>query len=423
MRIGCLVSQYPAPSHTFIRRELDALRRRGISIHTFSVRPPKREEVTSAVDRQEFEQTWYILPAHPRQLLRAHARALCGHPVQYVKTFWLALRHRVPGVRAFVHALFYFLEAMLLAAELKKRGITHLHNHFANPAAIVGRLASRFLQISWSLTLHGISEFDYPAGLLLAEKVAAANFVACASFFVRAQACRVIDPDHWHKLLVARCGLELSKLQEHRSPQGRKTRIRFVSVGRLSPEKGQIGLIDAFARVLGSGVDAELFLLGDGPERSRLEQRVRDSSLGGRLQLLGRAPEAQTLSAIASADVFVLSSFMEGLPVVLLEAMALGIPVIAPALAGIPELVRHAETGLLFTVGDWTDLAASMKKLAEDETLRTRLAANARERVRIEFDVDRAIEPLVKRYHSLRLRENDVPLGASVPPGSPLEKQ
>jgi glycosyltransferase involved in cell wall biosynthesis len=97
---------------------------------------------------------------------------------------------------------------------------------------------------------------------------------------------------------------------------------------------------------------------------------------------------------------------MEGLPVVLLEAMALGIPVIAPALAGIPELVQHAETGMLFTVGDWTDLAASMKRLAEDEALRTRLAENARERVRSEFDVDRAIEPLVERYRSLRPSEN-----------------
>jgi colanic acid/amylovoran biosynthesis glycosyltransferase len=315
------------------------------------------------------------------------------------------------------------LEAILLAVELKKRDITHLHNHFANPAAIVGLLASRFLQISWSLTLHGVSEFDYPAGLLLAEKVAAAHFVTCASFFVRAQAFRVINPDHWHKLFVTRCGLELSNLQEHRYPQGQKTRIRFVSVGRLSPEKGQIGLIDAFARVLRSGVDAELFLIGDGPERSRLEQRVRDSSLGRRLHLLGRAPEAQTISAIASADVFVLSSFMEGLPVVLLEAMALGIPVIAPALAGIPELVRHAETGMLFTVGDWTDLAASMKRLAEDDTLRTRLAENARERVRSEFDVDRAIEPLVERYRSLPQVKIDVSLGAQVQPGSPWETQ
>ena len=322
-----------------------------------------------------------------------------------LRHFGLALRHRVPGVRAFVQALFYFLEAILLAVELKKRDITHLHNHFANPAAIVGLLASRFLRISWSLTLHGISEFDYPAGLLLAEKVAAANFVACASFFVRAQAFRVINPDHWHKLFVVRCGLELSKLEEHRCPRGQKTRIRFISVGRLSPEKGHLGLLNAFSRVLGSGVDAELLLLGDGPERSRIEQCARDASLGERLQLLGRTPEAQTLGAIASADVLVLSSFMEGLPVVLLEAMALGIPVIAPALAGIPELVRHAETGLLFTVGDWAELAALMQRLAEDETLRTRLAENARERVRIEFDVDRAIEPLVERYCSLHPRE------------------
>ena len=212
MHIAYLISQYPAPSHTFIRREINALRHCGIDIQTFSVRLPSPEEIISEADRQEFKNTWYILPTYPLALLKAHAISLIQHPFIYFKTITLAFRHRVPGIRALFYALFYFAEAILLARELKQRNIRHLHNHFAQAGAIVGFLATHYLGIKWSLTLHGVCDFENAAGQLLNQKVATSQFVVCVSHFGRAQAMRLVEPIYWSKLIISRCGVELENM-------------------------------------------------------------------------------------------------------------------------------------------------------------------------------------------------------------------
>src|SRR2546430_5439197 len=186
-KVGYLVSQYPAPSHTFIRREVEALRRRGLPVDTFSVRRPAPGVRFGRADQEELARTYYVLPARIWPLVLAHLWAL-QRPGPYFATLREAFRHRVPGVRALLWAIFYFVESIGLARELDRRGIEHLHNHFANAAAIVGMLACRYLGIGWSVTLHGISEFDYPAGLLLGRKLARARFAACVSSFGMAQA-------------------------------------------------------------------------------------------------------------------------------------------------------------------------------------------------------------------------------------------
>jgi len=396
MRVAYLVSQYPAPSHTFIRREVDALRRHGIDVQTFSVRRPKPEERQSEVDAREYEQTWYVLPAGPG-IVVAHLGALVRHPIRYLGTLREAIRHRVPGLRALIWSLFYFAEAIALASELHRRGIHHVHNHFANAGGNVGYLATRYLAIDWSLTLHGISEFDYPSGLLLPDKIRAAQWVACVSHFGRAQAMRSVEPEHWDKLFIARCGVELSSMPK-RPQKIEGSRLRIVTVGRLSPEKGQSGLLRAFRKVVDTGADAELRLVGDGPGERALRAQVKELGLDDRVHLAGRLPEQGALEEIAAADVFVLSSFMEGLPVVLMEALALGVPVVAPTVAGIPELVEAGESGLLFSPGDWHGLAVRLERLLIDPSLRDRLAAEGGRRVEAAFDIERAIEPLLARY-------------------------
>src|SRR5690606_2105539 len=161
MKLAYLVSQYPAPSHTFIRREVEALRGEGLHVETFSVRPPSEEE-HAAVDPAERARTHYLLGS-PLGIARAHARHLTPRPLRYARTLGDALRHRNPGARAALWSLFHFAEAIALADELERRDIDHLHNHFANSGAVVGFLASRHLELPWSLTLHGPSEFDHAA--------------------------------------------------------------------------------------------------------------------------------------------------------------------------------------------------------------------------------------------------------------------
>lgn len=408
-RIGYIISQYPAASHTFIRREIEALRRQGVQIDTFSIRRPAAEECASLGDRAAFEQTYYVLPVRPLELARAHLGAIVFNPASYGRVLGLALRHRAPGARALLWALFHFAESIVLARVLRQRGIEHLHNHFANAGANVGFLTAKFLGVPWSLTLHGISEIDYPAGLLLGEKIAAAHTVACASHFMRAQAMRLSSDDHWHKLTVVRCGLDLSAMPSRCSGRGETgSERRIVCVGRLSAEKGHLGLLQAFDGLRGRGIEAQLILVGDGPERARIERLSATLGLQHHLVLKGRLGETDTLQEIARSDLLVLPSFLEGLPIVLMEAMALGVPAVAARVAGIPELIEDGDEGLLFRPADWTDLEGKMALLLSDEDLRGRISNAARAKVASEFEIEQAVGPLAALFTEPRGRRGSV---------------
>ncbi|HEX7479769.1 MAG TPA: glycosyltransferase family 4 protein [Polyangiales bacterium] len=401
MRVGYLTSQYPASSHTFIRREIEAVRACGLEVCTFSVRAPREDERRAATDQAAFDQTFYILPVRAAALVATHAAAFARRPGAYLRTLGLALRHRVPGAKAWVWAVFYFVEAIVLARELERQRVEHLHNHFANAGATVGLLASSYLGLPWSLMLHGISELDYPAGLLLGRKLQAARFAACASHFVRAQAMRLSAPEDWHKLFIVRCALDLEvlpTLEPKATLNNPRELVRVICVGRLSEEKAHLGLLEAFQRARERGAAVELVLIGDGPERARIERRIAELGLQGAVALRGRLPEAETLTEVASSDILVLSSLMEGLPVVLMEAMALRVPVIAPCVAGVPELVEDNVHGLLFAPSAWSELADRLQTLAGDRGLRERLGAAGRAKVEAEFEISKAVAPLVARW-------------------------
>jgi glycosyltransferase involved in cell wall biosynthesis len=202
-------------------------------------------------------------------------------------------------------------------------------------------------------------------------------------------------------MFVSRCGVELAKLPMRSRREPPDGRLRVLCIGRLSSEKGHRLLLEGFSGAIKAGVDAELRIVGEGPERAFLEQRVSELELDDRCSLPGSASEQEVLAELGSADVFVLSSFMEGLPVLLVEAMAVGIPVIAPRLAGIPELVLDGQTGLLFAPGDPSELAQGIASLANSPAERVRLAAAARQRVAADFDLDHSVELLWRRFHDV----------------------
>jgi colanic acid/amylovoran biosynthesis glycosyltransferase len=368
MKIAYLTSEYPAPSHTFIRREVAALRSMGVDIDTFSIRRPTPSARLSGEDEAAAAETAYVLESVPR-ILGSALIEFVRAPVRTLVTFVAALRHRVPGLRAAIWACFHFLEAMQLVRLLRARKVVHLHNHFANSSAIVGMLAARHL-------------------------------AACVSAFGRAQVMRMVEPAEWSKLFISRCGLSTRGRPKHVEVEGR---LRFCSVGRLSPEKGHVGLFEAFRAVLAAGIDADLHLVGDGPMRCELETWRSALGLDERIHFLGQLTEEEVAKTIADADVFVLSSFMEGLPVVIMEAFAAGVPVVAPGVAGIPELVVHRETGLLFPPSDWEALADAMVTMASDPGLRARLAERGRRRVAEQHEITRAVRPLLDQLASMGL--------------------
>jgi len=395
-RLAYLTSQYPASSHTFIMREILALRRRGLDVHSFSVRPPSIAELGDSHLATEAAMTWTILAQPHGKIAADHIKAFLGRPVAYLRLLLLASRHRAPGLKSLFLALAHFGEAVVLARELKRRGIRRLHNHFANSAATVGFLACEFQAIPWSFTMHGISETDYPSCTTLAKKIASADRIICASKFMRAQAMRVCDPMHWGKMRVIHCGIPVLEIAQ--LPDRQKRGKNLICVARLSPEKGLPGLLEVFAAVLGLHPKCRLRLVGDGPDLQSLKDQAKRLGIEDNVEFLGRRSERDTLALIRKSDILVLASFMEGLPVVLMEAMAAGTPVVASQVAGIPELVSDGISGLLFAASDWEALRVCLLRLLDDTELGDRLAENASQKVTQEFDIEKSADELARLY-------------------------
>jgi glycosyltransferase involved in cell wall biosynthesis len=389
--VAYLVSDYFAPSHTFVRREVAALRDVGLIVTPFSIQASgQASEAQSVFNRPMYE--------YPLALLHAVLR----HPRLFFSSWWLGLKHRPPGVRALVWSQFHFIEAMLLARLVRAAGCTSLHNHFANSAATVGMVAANYLCIPWSFTLHGISETDYPAGLLLQEKLERADFVACASYFMQAQAMRAVDYRFWTKMHIVRCGVTIGLMPtlapSHKADSDGFLPLKIITVGRLSAEKGYFGLLEVLARMAESGHRFSITIVGDGPSADAIHDKAQATSLGQRVRFTGALSEAETLLEVRNSDIMVLPSLMEGLPVVLIEALAMRKAIVASRVAGIPELIDDGVTGLLFTPSDWADLETKLCRLLCDHELRGVLGENGYNCVDAEFTSDMAAAKLLHLF-------------------------
>lgn len=400
-KIGYLVSEYPAPSHTFIRREVEALRRKGLEIATFSIHRPQTGCRFDSDDQRAVESTHYLFPVSLLQILSAHLWAIGKSAGMYVKAFVWSMQHAAPGGKEFLWRWFYFVEAIVLARMLSSERIDHLHSHFANSAARVGAIATRFLGIPWSITLHGAADWTFPNGHLLPEKIAEARFVACVSHYTRSQAMLRAPIDNWKKMFIARCGIDLQAFARRVDFSRDRSTFRILNVGRLVPEKAQVGLVEALSRLLAEGRKVELRIVGSGPLSNVLADYVIEREVGSNCVLLGQLTEAEVKEELAQADVFVMTSLMEGLPVVLMEAMAMGVPVVAPGVAGIPELVEHDRTGLLFPPGDWEGLTERIAVLIDDIPKRRKLSDTGVQRVAQLHDIEVSLDVLKEKFLTL----------------------
>jgi len=387
-RVALVVSRYPSLSHTFIRREVEGLREHGLAPETVTIRASEDALLTEA-DRSEATRTRTLVPASPLAVLGALGSELARGPRRFFHTLGQALRHRAPGLRSRGYGIIYFTEAALLAHTLRGREIGHVHAHFANVGGEVALHASRLLQTGYSLSLHGHSDFSHADTNGLREKIAAATFVVCVSEFGREAARLLAGPDGATPLHVIRCGVAKEMLALEGSPPQAAGPLRLLSVGRLAPEKDQALLLEAFAAARERGLEAQLRIVGEGPERARLEARIRELGLAEGCTLVGALGGADVDAEYEAAHAFVLSSRVEGLPVTLMEAFAHALPVVAPRLAGIPELVVEGESGWLFETGDREGLANALLALAADEAERRSRGARGRERVRTLHDASR----------------------------------
>lgn len=386
LRVAYLVNQYPKVSHTFIRREILALERLGLVVQRFALRGWD-EELFDAEDLHERDITQYVLREGLVRLILAIGSILVTRPRQFIAALVLATRMGRRADRPLPYHWVYLAEACMIAVWIRQSGAVHLHAHFGTNSAEVAMLVATLAETPYSFTVHGPEEFDRPQCIGLAEKVRRAAFVVAISSYCRSQIFRWIDHSHWDKVHVVHCGLDAAFRNYVASSSS--SAARLVCVGRLCEQKGQLLLIAAARIVHDRGGSFELVLAGDGEMRSTVEELVRKLSLERHVRITGWISGEQVRHEILQARALVLPSFAEGLPVVIMEAMALRRPVLSTYVAGIPELVVDGKSGWLFPAGDVECMAAAMLAcLAAPQTQLEAMGASAQGRVLARHDID-----------------------------------
>jgi len=398
LRIAYLVSQYPGVSHTFILREVLALRERGIEIETASINDPPSYGKMTQVEQREAANTFYVKRAGATGFLKALAWTLLRHPAGVARGLFSAFRLGWANPSRFVFCFFYYAEAVVLARWVQQRSCSHLHVHFATEAATVGMILTRIVPVSMSMTVHGPDEFYDVHGYFLPQKVAACRFIVCISFFARSQLMRLAPGEKWYKLDIARLGVDSA----HFVPRPHRTSpvpLQILCVARLAPTKGQRILIEAIGQLIKDGRLLQLRLVGDGTDRESLEQLVSERQLSGNIFFEGSVNQDVIRGFYEAADVFALASFAEGIPVVLMEAMSMEIPCIATCINGIPELIRDGVDGLLVPPSDTRAMAAAIARLMDDAALRDSVGNAGRRRIQQDYDLNKNVDHLARIFH------------------------
>jgi colanic acid/amylovoran biosynthesis glycosyltransferase len=397
-RIAYLVSKYPDFSHTFILREVLSLRDHGMDIEVASINEAPSPEKLTQIERDEASRTFYVKRRGVAGALGAAVWALLHRPEGLVRGLAYALRLGCWDIRRSLLCVFYFVEALILAKWLSERSISHLHVHFATPAATVAMILTHVSPVEMSMTVHGPDEFYDVSNYYLREKIRTSKFIVCISFYAQSQLMKLSPGSEWSKFDVVRLGVDSGEF----TPRGRKVAeepIRVLCVGRLVSAKGQRILIETVDRLRQSGHRLELQLVGDGIDRSDLERLVVVRGLTDVVRFVGAVNQDEIRTYYQRADIFALASFAEGIPVVLMEAMAMEIPCVATRITGIPELIEDGVSGLLVSPSDVKGMAAAMLRLMESGELREALGKAGRKRVQQDYELVTSAEKLAGVFH------------------------
>jgi glycosyltransferase involved in cell wall biosynthesis len=376
-------------------REMRLLRRYGFEIHAFSIGSPDRPlAAMTDVERQEVQTTRYVKNAGLPRFAGAHIGTLLSRPISYLRGLGCALRMGMRSPRNALCGLFYFTEALVVGRSMMRLGLRHLHTHFASTVALI---VARTFPVTMSATFHGHGEFGDPAAFRLREKIHASLFSCAVSRHGLSQLMYVSGRSQWPKLELTPLGVDLAECAP-RPFRSDPSPFQIVSVGQLVPVKGQHVLIGAVAALASDGHDLLLRFVGDGPDRSALEREVEARGLSHSVLFAGNVNQDELRAIYRESDALVLSSFGEGLPVVLMEAMAMEIPCIATWVAGIPELIRDGIDGLLTPPADEQALAHAILRLKTEPALRLRLGQEARRRVLDRYDVGKNVERVAEVF-------------------------
>jgi glycosyltransferase involved in cell wall biosynthesis len=399
LSVAFLLSQYPAVSHTFLLQEVLGLRARGFRIETASINRPDRPlHRLPAQEAAEAGATHYIKDGNPaRALWFAFVTALLN-PAVVFRALTAILRLPNLTLRQRSRWFFYLIEALLVGHWMHTRSLRHLHVHFGGAVASVGYLTSIAWKIPYSLTIHGPEELLNTSTYQLREKLLQASFVFCISDFGRSQLCQLTPSNQWSKFTVIRLGVDPGRLMPQHPASQAKFSLQLVCTGRLVAAKGHHILLESLKLLRDRGVELHATLIGDGPERARLEDFVRLHYMQHTIKFTSALSHAETLTHVRDADIFVLASFAEGIPVALMEAMAFGVPCISTTIAGIPELISTGKDGLLVPPANPIALADAIESLAHDPALRAFLGHSARRRILEQYNLAHNHDLLAKSF-------------------------
>lgn len=378
MKILYLVNQYPKVSHTFIRREIQALEKQGAIVSRLAMRSDNPDGM-SEIDKTEYEKTHYVLKISPINLVLDLVKLVVSSPKNFFSTLKVMWKMYAASSQGLLKHLIYILESANVVKHCKQQNIEHIHAHFGTNPAEVAMYTSLLSGIPYSFTVHGPEEFDKPLTLNLKVKIHHASMVVAITHFCKSQLFRWSKFEDWHKVKVVHCGLEdtFFNIEQIETTENNK-QLRLLCIGRLCEQKGQLLLIEAFKNCLQRGLNAHLTLAGDGEMREIVESCIVEHELTDSITITGWVDSNTIKSLLSESDAMVLPSFAEGLPVAIMEAMATNVPVISTAIAGIPELIKDGETGLLMNAGSIEQLEnvlLQFSKLSDEQLHRMKQTA------------------------------------------------
>jgi len=395
-KIAYLSNPYPAISHTFIYREIESLRREGFEIATASISRAADISKMSKREQQEAAKTLFLKETTVWRAIQSLCFVFAHSPSGFFRMCLKGASFACARPSHPLKAVGYLVEAVLLIYWLRKQEITHIHEHFANPTAFVALLCKTYGGFSFSLSIHGPDVFYEVSSSALEEKVSEADFVRCISHYCKSQLMRILPYTKWSHQHIVRCGVD-SNVYVPAERSGSQVPT-ILCVGRLCPAKGQHILLEACAAMYSQGRTLKVILVGDGPDRGSLEKLAHKLDMEPYVTFTGALGQNEVLGLYRNADVFVLPSFAEGVPVVLMEAMAMEIPSVSTRITGIPELIEHGKDGFLATPGDTESLTRQLEALLDDPDSAREIARAGRRKVLSKYNQNKNNSELAELF-------------------------
>jgi len=394
LAIAYVLSAFPAISETFILEELIELRRQGFEPLIFSLKKAQPDCVPEALGLMNvvhyspfvlsirlWAENIRLCVEHPRlylSLLRGIIQSLIAQPLEMIKT------------------LAVFPKTVYFASIARTLGCQRVHAHFMNVPAAAARIMASILEVPFSVTAHGSDIYEYPPADFESRIESASPFITISQFnrsYLQKKFPRLQD-----KIQVVHCGVDLQKLP-HRPSRKMGKPIRLLTVARLEKVKGVDILLDSCRDLMERGVDFECWIAGHGSQRWLLESQRDQLGLGSRIHFLGALPRADILNLYSTADIFILPSRREGIPVSVMEAMAVGLPVIAPRVTGLPELVNHDQNGWLVGPNNPSELANAVITLIESPEKAVLFAQHSRSKIETDFNIQTSVRQLLTLWN------------------------